>query len=351
MLKQDVLIKYPAFNGLDAQKLARVAKSMTYGTAKKGTIIFKRGKILTDKFFLVEGQVDLINNEFGVEKVACDSQRALESLNQESPTKVSAIAKTPVKYFSIPHSVFDLLSQEESAEYEDERPPVADVDGPDFEVTGIEEGHDWMACLLKSPIFSRIPLSQLQDLFKKFESVKVEDGEVLVKEGAKGDYFYVIASGSALVTNRLGSFHVELRTGQYFGEEALVSSAPRNATVTMTSKGVIKRLCAEDFTALIKEPVLNYLDSEDLESMRRPYKIIDVKMPIEFRVQHVPGAVNVPLSRLRKSLPELAHNSIYVVADDAGSRADIAAYLLCQAGFDARILRNSENLIEMQQSA
>jgi len=55
----------------------------------------------------------------------------------------------------------------------------------------------------------------------------------------------------------------------------------------------------------------------------------------------VPGSVNVPLSRLRAAIPKLGDsNNVYVVPDDAGSRADIAAHLLCQAGYDAFILRS-----------
>lgn len=356
MLNEEVLIKFQAFKGLDRQKLAVAAKNAVIGNAKKGTIIFKRGKILTDKFFLLEGQVDLINNEFGVEKVEHSSERSAEMLNLESPTKVSAIAKSTVRYFSIPSSVFEGLFKEDLPEenFSDSlnfEQPEQQGDQIDVEVAGLESGQDWMSCLLKSPLFSRIPLSQLQDLFNKFETVDVDAGEVLVKEGAKGDYFYVIAAGSAQVSNRLSSIDVQLQTGQYFGEESLVSCAPRNATVTMLTKGRIKRLCAADFGALIQEPVLRYVDSAELEVFKKPHKLLDVKMPIEYRVQHVPGAINIPLTRLRKSLSELAASCIYVVTGDAGSRADIAAYLLCQAGFEAVILKDCEQLQEVEHSA
>jgi len=88
--------------------------------------------------------------------------------------------------------------------------------------------------------------------------------------------------------------------------------------------------------------VVRYVESKVLDKMDKPYKLLDVKMPMEYRIQHMPGAINIPLSRLRNSLAELGRTNIYVVPDDAGSRADIAAHLLCQAGFDAVILKNCQ---------
>ena len=45
------------------------------------------------------------------------------------------------------------------------------------------------------------------------------------------------------------------------------------------------------------------------------------------------------------TMPELARTNAYVVAGDAGSRARIAAHLLCQWGFDAYILLDEEKAL------
>lgn len=110
----------------------------------------------------------------------------------------------------------------------------------------------------------------------------------------------------------------------------------------MTADGILKRLGSEDFIALLKAPVLKYIEDNSLQSFDKPYKLIDVKMPIEYRLNHMPGSINVPLSRLRNTMPELGRSNVYLVPDDAGSRADIAAHLLCQAGFEAMILKTSQ---------
>ncbi len=94
---------------------------------------------------------------------------------------------------------------------------------------------------------------------------------------------------------------------------------------------------------MLKAPILQYIEHDELETLDKPHKILDVKMPMEYRIHHVSGSINVPLSRLRASMEELGKANAYVVPDDAGSRSDIAAHLLCQAGFDAYILRGDNS--------
>lgn len=328
MVNEEVLRQFSPINALEGQFLSQAAEKLQVNTVKKGTLIFKRGKILTELFFLLEGQVDLINNEFGAEKVLGGSDRARSALNQESPTTVSAIAKSPVTYFTLDSESLDqLLATMQSAQ-------CSKV--------------DWMTCMLQSPLFFRIPLSQLQELFKKFENVPVKKGERIIREGAKGDYFYVLAAGSAVISDRSGSINLPLKPGQYFGEEALISDSPRNASVTMTSPGILKRLSAEDFSVLLKQPILQYVDIAQLRRSPKSVKILDVRLPLEYRGSHIPGSINIPLSRLRRAMPELGVNMVYAISDEAGMRADTAAYLLCQAGFDAVVLNHKPETAQLQ---
>jgi CRP-like cAMP-binding protein len=343
MSKSEIFSQFSPINALTGQFLSEVAKQVRLASVPKGTMLFKRGKILADHYFLLEGDVDLINNEFGVEKVKSNSERSRRALNTHSPTVVSAVAKTHVRYFTLN---IDWLARQIALA---KNPPATASEAQaasDSSEVGIEVGEladakDWMACLLKSPLFARIPWSQLQELFARFETIEVPAGERLIREGARGDYFYVLAAGSALVTNRSGSVDKELKEGHYFGEEALISDAPRNASVIMRSHGVVKRLSGDDFCDLVRQSVIQYADWDALEAQKKPVKILDVRLPMEFRAGHLEGSVNVPLSRLRDSLDDLGAGTLYAISDEAGPRADIGAYLLCQAGFDAVVLKNA----------
>ena len=78
-------------------------------------------------------------------------------------------------------------------------------------------------------------------MFMKMEEFPVKKGEVVIKQGDDGDYYYIIRRGVAKVsrTTKSGESIViaELKVGNAFGEEALVSDVKRNASVTMDCDG------------------------------------------------------------------------------------------------------------------
>jgi len=344
MLDIQSLKQFVPFNGLEEEYLQEALNKIEVHEFDKGQMLFKRGRAVTSKFYLLEGQVDLINSAFYVSTVLGGSALAQSPLNSESPTTCSAVAKSPVvRVLSIDAETLDRLVAWSQASVSGGFVDDVEYTTGEFEVQELsDDGSDWMAALLQAPLFSKIPLTQVQELFLRFEDVSVKKGEVIVREGEMGDFFYVLVSGSAQVTNNTKSVDLVIHPGQFFGEEALLGNTPRNATVRMQTKGRLKRLNADNFNALLKVPVVRYLDGSRLGKLDKPYKLLDVRMPMEYRLHHVPGAINIPLSRLRNSIPELGRTNVYLVPDDAGSRADIAAHLLCQAGFDAMILKDSQ---------
>lgn len=328
MFNHVTLSQYSPFNIMSRELLVDIVSSAKFVTVSKGSMLFKRSKQLESSIFLLEGDVELIDNQFGAEKVKAGSIRAKRALNFENPTKVSAVAKSSVTYFTLNSEYIERMVTAESE--------LASLN--DCSRRAVDESYDWMSDVLHSPVFSRIPSKVLQSLFTKFEKMYAEEGEVVVKEGDEGDYFYVLSSGTAEITNHAGNLSLKISAGEYFGADALISMAPRNATVTMCENGVLQRLDKEDFVALVQSPVVKYMDPESLSAIPNEYKIIDVRMPIEYRMAHYPGSINVPLTRLRKTLTELGQDQTYLISDEAGARTDVAAYILCQAGFDAVVL-------------
>jgi cAMP-dependent protein kinase regulator len=67
--------------------------------------------------------------------------------------------------------------------------------------------------------------------------VEFKDGEIIIKQGDAGNMFYIIEEGNAICTKQSSPNEPilqigELSTGSYFGEIALMTSRPRQATVT-----------------------------------------------------------------------------------------------------------------------
>ena len=64
--------------------------------------------------------------------------------------------------------------------------------------------------------------------------------------------------------------------------------------------------------------------------------LLDVREPIEFAVERVPGALNIPLKQLRARLSELPRDREILVICRSGQRAHTATRILLQHGFMTR---------------
>jgi NADPH-dependent 2,4-dienoyl-CoA reductase/sulfur reductase-like enzyme/rhodanese-related sulfurtransferase len=66
--------------------------------------------------------------------------------------------------------------------------------------------------------------------------------------------------------------------------------------------------------------------------------LLDVRQPVELRVESVPGAINIPLGQLRTRLGELPRDREILVICRSAQRAYYATRILLQNGFKARNL-------------
>lgn len=332
-ISPDVLSSYTPFDTLSQEYLAQVAEKAVLREFPKGAIIFKRGRPFPEKLYLLSGTVDLIDSAFQVITLSPSSESRRSPLNMSQPTQVSAVAKTSVTLVAVDGDFLDLvMAWSESGEGADE----ADGSLPE----GADDS-DWMSALLQAPLFVKLPPANIRQLFVRFETQKVQADEVVIKQGERGEFFYVLESGSAVVLDAAGNILAALRPGDYFGEEALVGDTTRNATIKMLTPGKLKRLKKEDFRELLHQPVQKFITAAALKAAPA-YQVIDVRLPVERRFAAVPGSRNIPLSQLRASLKELDANLTYVITDDSGRRCDVAVQLLTQAGFDTYILQYAD---------
>lgn len=87
-----------------------------------------------------------------------------------------------------------------------------------------------MAVLRGTDLFAPLPPTALERVSRNVVPIHVPAGDVVIREGDRGDRFYVIERGRALVSSRTARV-AELGAGGYFGEVALLYDQPRNATV------------------------------------------------------------------------------------------------------------------------
>ena len=111
--------------------------------------------------------------------------------------------------------------------------------------------------LAASPLFGGLQDSDRKRVADLFRVQTSRSGETVVREGDLDRALYLIKRGrfevSASVPAGRGVLKLaELGPGQFFGEVALVSHAPRTATVTALEEGEVLRIEADDLDPFLK---------------------------------------------------------------------------------------------------
>ena len=108
--------------------------------------------------------------------------------------------------------------------------------------------------LRKSPLFQGLSDDELQQLTDMAESVSLRAGEILIKQGEPGDSAYVLINGEFEVQKQAGQSLIKIdvrNPGDVVGEMALLSRAPRNATLIAKTDGEVLRIPQEAFEKLL----------------------------------------------------------------------------------------------------
>ena len=99
-------------------------------------------------------------------------------------------------------------------------------------------------------------------------------GEVVFRQGDAGDSVYFIRSGEVEVVREDGTeptVVANLSTGQYFGEMALLSNEPRNATIRTTADTELAALGKQNFLTMLsilpstEEDILKTIQTRAME--------------------------------------------------------------------------------------
>ncbi len=108
--------------------------------------------------------------------------------------------------------------------------------------------------------FQSLKMSELDELIGHLRMIRVQKGYEIIKQGDPGDAFYLISSGKVSVWKKktMGKTKVaDLGADMFFGEMALMSNEPRNASVIaeeVTELFVLQRYDFEKI--LMKNPTI-----------------------------------------------------------------------------------------------
>lgn len=336
MADTDLLTSLIPINALRAENFQQLLSRTRIEKLPSKQTVFRAGDNDPDSIYLLLGEMKLVPDKGAERIIVGGSPEARYALAQLKPRQFTGVTKGEATIARVDGALLDrLLTMDQTAGYE-----VEEIGGDDGA---------WVFDMMRHPTFERLPAANLGALFGRLTPVDVKPGQVIIKQGDPGDYYYIIKSGRVNVSRKSEKdgkvvMLSELKEGDGFGEEALVSGTPRNANVIALTPGTLMRLAKPDFDALLREPLVKLVSLPDVQRLAQSGAgLLDVRTEDEFGLGAIKGSINIPLYALRLKVRSLDPTKKYVVYCQSGNRSATAAFLLSQRGFDVCVLKGGLN--------
>jgi serine/threonine protein phosphatase PrpC len=106
--------------------------------------------------------------------------------------------------------------------------------------------------LVNMPLFARLNERELLRVMQAVEPREYTDGQVVMREGDKGDELFIVLAGTVKVS-RGEQVLTRLGAGEHFGEMALIRSVPRSATITAEGGAELIAIKRADFFEILRK--------------------------------------------------------------------------------------------------
>lgn len=111
--------------------------------------------------------------------------------------------------------------------------------------------------LIELPLFDKLKTSELRVIVKRMNFIEIDKGEILFKEGDKGNYVCFIVDGTLGVMKEsvTGESVVitALSKGRSIGEMSVIDDFPRSATVKARTEAKLVILTQEGLELILEE--------------------------------------------------------------------------------------------------
>ena len=323
-------------NRLPKHAVDNIVKQTTLYQASVGETLINRVSDEKLVHYLLEGTVQIFGQNGESETLISSDPNAKNALGRFAKSAQDIVANCPSTLVRIPWEALEkYLIQYAPGEL-----------SSTLEVQEIlsSTSSDWMVRLLQSDLFSLLPASNIQTVLSSIEFEDTLPDEIVITEGDSGEHFYIVDHGQYLVSkqNTKTGGEVELAhlgTDDFFGEEALITGAPRGATVTSLDNGRLIKINSDTFKNSIVAPAVPLLSADHAKSLvGKGASYLDIRAPEQTASGIIPNSARLMLSLLRSDRDGLDKQQTYVVIDDTPTAAAHAAFLLRAKGYDAHCL-------------
>jgi uncharacterized protein YhbP (UPF0306 family) len=105
-------------------------------------------------------------------------------------------------------------------------------------------------------VFQDLPEQEAENLAAQLQTLEVAAGDVIVRQGAPADKFFIVIDGEVEVSREddgQSRTLATLKRGQFFGEIAILRNTPRMATVKAVSPTTLFAMERSDFQGLLAQ--------------------------------------------------------------------------------------------------
>ncbi len=339
LVDKELLRSFVPTSSLHSNNFKELSEKSIIEKVPAGATIFKSGDTDRKTIYLLSGQISVTSKTGKILEITSGTPVARHPIANFQPRKHTAVAKTHCKITRIESKLLDTLMTRDQV-YRTASHGQRDSNDNNND----NDDDDWMTRILQSTVLTQVPPCNIQAMFMRLEEVPKKAGDAIIKQGEKGDYYYIIKRGRCKVTrdSKTGApiTLATLTNGDSFGEEALLSDSKRNANVIMDNAGTLLRLSKKDFEELLKTPMLHWVTRKEADELAENGAVwIDVRLKSEHEHDGIEDSINIPLMLLRIKCPALSPDKKYIVYCDTGSRSSAATFLLTERGLDAVCLK------------
>lgn len=203
------LAKHFIFRNLKSSYLSVIIHHMKLYNLSHSELIFEQGCPGSNFYIVAKGKLEVVVNNHRVKILSSGDSFGEMALLHDTPRTASVYTISACSLWTLDRDTFrKTVEALELANYEENKQFIESI-----------------------PIFASLSQSQKETLVHSLTTQNFIPGSVIVHEGDPGDLLYIIKEGIVLVTK--GKQEVRrMGKGFYFGEQALLNSSFRTATVT-----------------------------------------------------------------------------------------------------------------------
>lgn len=204
---------------LDPSQVRELVDVMFQKEYKKGEYIIREGEPGQNLYVIEEGRCEVIKDGKVVHEMTAPTAFGELAILYNCTRTATIRANTAAKLWAIDRTGFQTIMMR----------------------TGMQRQQEHLDFLQSVTVLKQIPVSSLSKIADVLEEVFYDEGEYIIRQGARGDTFFILKKGNVEVTQRASvqsepQFVRALTKGAYFGEKALMGDYPRTANV-IASKG------------------------------------------------------------------------------------------------------------------